>query len=135
MKLTSVPNFRVEDFPTEQSWIGRLFIQLNPLIQTLNQILDNNIDFSTNIKSVSKQYSISSWAAFSFTWPYSSVTPNDLRVTKASKGTAQTPTILLPAWSYDQSTSLITVSSMLEATSSGVASLSGTYQFTVRATV
>lgn len=135
MKLTQIPNFRVEDFESEQSWIGRLFINLNPLIQSLNQILDQNIDFSTNIKSVSKVYSITSFQAFNFTWPFPGVTPQDLRVVKATKGTTQTPTILLAAWSFDSTNSLCQVTDLVELSGGAASSLSGTYNFTVRATV
>lgn len=135
MKLNQIPNLRVEDFASEQSWIGRLFIQLNPFIQSVNQVFDNNVDFKTNIKAVSRDYDITAFQSFNFTWPYSDVAPSDLRVTKAVKGTLQTPTILLPAWQYSTSTSLITVSSLVEVSASGVSALSGRYQFTVRATV
>lgn len=135
MKLTQVPNFRVEDFPSEQSWIGRMFIQLNPLVQSLNQILDQNIDYLTNLKSITKTYDISTFQAFSFTWPYPNFIPNELTVTKALKGNSNTPTILLAAWNYDSTNSLITVSRMVELLTGSVAELSGRYQFSIRATI
>lgn len=135
MKLNQVPNLRVEDFSTQQSWIGKLFIQLNPLIQTLNQIFDQNIDYSTNIKSMTRDYNITAFQAFSFTWAFQGTTPIDLRIVKALKGTSQTPTILQAAWSYNATQNLITVSRMVELTASAVAQLSGQYQFTIRVTV
>lgn len=135
MKLTQVPNFRVEDFSSEQSWIGRLFIQLNPFIQTINQIFDQNIDYSTNIKSVSKSYTITSFQAFNFTWPFSGTTPIDLRIVKASKGSTQDATILQAAWSFDSTNNLITISRLVEITDSAVVQISGQYQFTIRVTV
>lgn len=135
MKLSQVPNFRVEDFQSEQSWIGRLFIQLNPFIQSVNQVFDQNIDFGTNFKSVTKDYDITTFQSFNFSWPYSGATPIDLRVVKALKGSTLTPTILQAAWQYNSTTSVITVTRMVELTSSAVAELSGRYQFTVRVTV
>ncbi len=134
MKLNQLPNLRVEDFPTEQTWIGRLFTQLNPYIQAVSQLFDQNIDFFTNIKSISKDYTVTSFQEFSFQWPYKEV-PNDLRITKATKTTQATPTILLPSWSYDSTQQSITVTNILEITSSGVFVLSGRYQFTIRANV
>lgn len=135
MKLTQIPNFRVEDFISEQAWIGRLFIQLNPLIQTLNQIFDQNIDFSTNIRSVSRDYHITSFQSFSFPWGFTQAEPNDVRIIKAIKGTDSTPTILLCAWNYDNANKVITVSRMVEVNDTSVSALSGRYKFTVRATV
>jgi hypothetical protein len=135
MKLSQVPNFRVEDFQSEQSWIGRLFINLNPFIQAVNQVFENNVDFSTNIKSVTKDYDITSFQEFSFSWPFANVTPVDLRIVKAAKGTSLTPAILLAAWEYSATNSTISVTQMVEVTSSGSQALSGRYQFSVRVTV
>jgi hypothetical protein len=117
MKLSQVPNFRVEDFQSEQSWIGRLFINLNPFIQ------------------VTKDYDITSFQEFSFSWPFANVTPVDLRIVKAAKGTSLTPAILLAAWEYSATNSTISVTQMVEVTSSGSQALSGRYQFSVRVTV
>jgi hypothetical protein len=135
MKLTQVPNLRIEDFPGEQKWIGKLFIQLNPFIQSLNQILTSNVDYSTNIRSVTREYSISSFQVFSFLWNFPEVPPVSVQVIQATQGSARTPTILGLAWSFDNSTRLVTVSRMVEILASSVRELSGEYQFTVRATV
>ncbi len=135
MKLTQIPNFRVEDFPTEQTWISKLFIQLNPFIQAVNQILNQGVDFSSNIRSVSKDYDITTFQPFSFAWPFTEATPVELNVVKSLKGTAQTPTILLAAWRYNATTAQIDVTRMVEVTDTGVATLSGRYQFSVRVTV
>lgn len=135
MKLNQIPNFRVEDYPSEQSWINRLFINLNPFISSVNQLSDQNVDFSTNIKSVTKEYTITSFQEFSFTWPFTSGTPVDLRVIQALKGSTQTPTILMAAWEYDKDSRLITVLRMVELSESSVSELSGTFKFTIRVTV
>jgi hypothetical protein len=135
MKLNQLPNFRVEDFQSEQSWIGRLFTQLNPFIQAVNQVFDSNIDFSSNIKSVTRQYTITTFQSFSFQWPYTDQAPGDLKVTQALKGTQLTPTILLAAWGYDATNKLIQVSKMVEVTDTGVSAMSGRYQFSIRVNV
>lgn len=135
MKLNQIPNFRVEDFPSEQSWINRLFVQLNPFISSLNQVLAGGVDYTDNIKSVSQEYSISTFQEFSFLWPHKDSEPNDVRVTKATKGTQQTPTILLAAWAYDKTAKTITISRLTEVSASSVGALSGSYKFTIRATV
>lgn len=136
MKLNSLPNFRVEDFPAEFSQIAsRLFTQLNPFIQSVNQVFDQNVDFISNIKAITKDYTISSFQEFSLTWPYKEIAPIDLRVTKAYRGTQLTPTVLLPAWKYDSTSALITITNLIELSSTGVASLSGRYNFTIRASI
>lgn len=135
MKLNQLPNFRVEDFESERAWIGRLFTQLNPFIQSVNQLFDFNIDFATNIKAVTRSYTISQFQAFDFQWPYRDQAPNDLRITQALKGTQKTPTILLAAWGYDATHALIQVTRLVEVTDSGISALSGRYQFSVRVNV
>lgn len=135
MQFTQVPNLRVEDFDSEKTWIGRLFIQLNPFIQSVNQMFNQNIDFTNNIKSMSRDFTISTFQPLSFTWSYQGTTPIDLRVVKATKGSSQTPTILQAAWSYSATTNTITVNRIVELTDTAVITLSGQYNFTIRVTV
>lgn len=135
MKLNQSPTFRVEDYPSESTWISKLFVNINPFISAVNQVFDQNVDFSTNIKSVTKDYQISTFQEFSFTWPFDKTTPADLRVIKSVKGSLQTPVILMASWEFDKNTNLITVTSMVEIGASSVSPLSGTYSFTIRATI
>lgn len=136
MKLNQIPNFRAEDYPSEQSWISRLFVSLNPFIQSVNQVFDQNVDYSTNIKTVTKSYDILTFQPFSFQWAYSDATPVELTIVKALKGSQLTPTVLFAAWAYDPSTLTISVSRMAEITSTpAIAALSGRYQFTIRVSV
>jgi hypothetical protein len=135
VKLSQVPNFRVEDFASEQSWIGRLFINLNPFIQAVNQLTDQNVDFSTNIKAVTKSYDITTFQAFSFKWPFTGDAPVQLQVVKALKGNLLEPTLLMASWSYDSTTNSISVVRMVEINATSVSELSGRYQFTLRVTV
>jgi hypothetical protein len=134
-QLNQLPNLRVEDFPSEQGWINKLFVQLNPFIQSVSNLFNNNIDFSTNIKSISRVYDITDFQEFGFLWSFTDSIPIDVRVIKATKGTQQTPTILLLAWSYNTTTKQITISRMVEVNGTSVSELSGRYQFTIRATV
>lgn len=135
MKLNQLPNLRVEDFPSEQTWISKLFTQLNPFLQSVNQVFDQNIDYATNVKSVTKVYNITTFLPFSLQWPFHGFTPMDLRIIQAKKGAQLTSTILLPAWNYDPTDDSITVDNLLEVTESGIAVLSGRYQFTLRVTI
>lgn len=129
------PNLRTEDFPSEQAWISRLFVQLNPFIQSVYQLFNGNIDFSTNIQSVTRDYEITTFQEFSFVWPYLNSVPNSVIVTKATSGNQKTPTILLLGWSYDPNSKAITIKKMIEVNETSVNPLSGRYNFTIRATV
>lgn len=135
MKLNQVPNLRVEDFPTQKEWIGKLFILLNSFIQAVNQVLSTQVDFTANIRSVSKTYSITSFQSFSFQWPYKDTPPVTLQVISSTKGSDKAATLLFAAWSYDSSETAITVSRISEMNASSVSELSGTYDFTIRATI
>lgn len=135
MKLNQIPNLRTEDFPSEQTWISKLFIQLNPFIQAVNQVLTQNVDFISNIKAVTREYDISSFQPFNFQWPFSDASPLDVRVVKALKGTTLTPTLLMAAWDYDSSGRTISITRLTEINATSVSALSGRYQFTIRATV
>lgn len=135
MKMSQVPNLRVEDFPTEKDWIGRLFIVLNAMIQNLNQILDQNIEFESNIRSLTRTYEITTFQPFRFTWLYPQNPPVSLSVIQASSGSQQTPTILMAAWEYDATQSLVSVTRMVELGATSVSELSGRYKFTIRASV
>lgn len=135
MRLNQLPKLRAEDFPTEQqSWIGRLFTNLNPFIEAVNYVINGQIDFQDNISSVTKSYTISTFQQFNILWPFIPP-PQSLQIVKALKGSNLDGVILLPAWSYDATNKSILVSNILEVTSSGIFVLNGSYQFTVRVTV
>jgi hypothetical protein len=60
-----------------------------------------SIDFTSNIKSVTQDYTITSFQEIRFQWSSKDNPPVDLRIVQATKGTQQTPVVLLPAWKYD----------------------------------
>lgn len=136
MKLNQTPNFRVEDFTSQQDWIGKLFIQLNPFIQNLSQIFDQNIDYASNIKSATQTFNIKEFTStgFGMQWPYADA-PVDVRVVSAFRGDNKTPTVLVCAWSYNASKNTITISNLIEIGSTSNTVANGTYSFTIRATV
>lgn len=135
-RLNQIPTFRSEDFATEQAWISKLFIQLNPFVQSLQSVINQGIDFTSNIRAVSKSYDITSFTEFSILWPYASiVNPVDVRVMKAVKGSQQTPCILMLAWSYSPGSGNIVITNLIEVSSSGGSEINDRYQFTIRASV
>lgn len=137
MKINQTSNLRVEDFPDQAQWIGPLFVILNAFTTIVGQIFDQNIDFATNIKSVTKDFDFSSLTyPIIFAWPFSQAQPQALSVCKSSKdGVA---TVMLPAWRYNASTQEITVSYLTQVSSAGAMSATSVgprYKFTIRATV
>jgi hypothetical protein len=134
MRLNQTPVLNVQDFK-DQPWLARLFVQLNPMIQQLGQLFDYGIDFSTNIKSVTQTYEVSEFQPIKIKWSWSASSPSDCRVISAYKGSDYTPCVLVAPWSYDNSTHQISISSLLEISSTGVSSASGRYKFTIRASI
>lgn len=135
MLLNHIPHLRTEDFPDQQEWIGKLFIQFNPFILATQQLFNNNIDYATNIKSVTKQILIKEFETIKIGWPYNDVNPQSLQIIQATKGNSPVPTILLAAWNFNASTREANILSMVEVSAGSVTSLSGTYNFTVRVTI
>lgn len=135
-KLNQPTNLRAEDFPEQNSWIGRLFVVLNAFIQSVQSVLDNNIDFFTNIRSVTKDFDTTSLTfPITFQWPFTQVKPLALTVLSATSDTASI--CLIPAWSYDSSNNQITVRYLTEVSASGVSAVTTgrRYKFSLRATV
>jgi hypothetical protein len=133
LNLDQKPEFRVEDFPTESKWIDRLFNSLNPFISSVSEVF-RNIDFNTNINSVTQNYSINGFQEISILWIFNSP-PIDVSVVQAKGGQNLIPTVLLLAWDFNANDQKIKINSIHEVTATGVQALSGPYQFTIRASV
>ncbi len=135
-KLNQPTNLRVEDYPEQADWIGRMFQVLNPFIRSVESVFDSNIDYSTNIRSVSKDFDTTSLIfPIVFQWPFTQVKPVNLIISSATRGT--TPTCLVAAWSFNSSTNEVSISYLTEFLASSVSSVvQGTrYKFTIRVTV
>ncbi len=132
--LRNQPSLRQEDYPKDTlSTTGKLFGALNPFFSAVTDLINGQIDYVNNIAAVTKTYSFSNVIVpINIQWPFN-VPPLDLRITKALAGS--TPTILIPAWSFDVSTNTIAVTKILEAPSMSVPVSGVLYQFTIRATV
>jgi hypothetical protein len=136
VKITQTTNLRVEDYPDQSKWIGRLFTVLNALISELQTILDQNIDFSTNIRSLTRSYDTTAiQLPISFEWPYSAATPIEVRICKAMRG--NDAIALIPAWDYNASTRSVSISSLHQVVDGELSAVTvgPRYRFTVRATV
>lgn len=133
--LRNEPTLRQEDYPKETaSSMSRLFNSLTPFFSAITTLINGEIDYVYNIAAVTRSYSLTNVIVpFSIQWPFVGRPPMDLRITKALAGS--TPTILIPAWSFDVSTNTIAVTKILEAPGMSVPVVGVLYQFTVRATI
>lgn len=135
-KLNQPTTLRAEDFSDQSEWIARLFNILNPFIRSVQQVFDSNIDFSTNIRSVTRSFDVTSiQLPIRFSWPFTEARPAVLVIGSATAGTDAT--ILLPAWTYDSSANELVISRIAEITATGIRTpIAGTnYKFSIRVTV
>lgn len=139
MNLNHMPDLRIEDFPDQSDWIGNLFLQINPFTLAVQQLFNNNIDFNTNIKSVTKSYQIefsnySTENPFLVSWPYTDVSPQTCTIVQAYK-TGSSPTAIICSWKFNASTREILIYSFTEILYTAQIISSGNYSFTIRVTV
>lgn len=135
MKLNNQPTLRAEDFPDFKE-ASKLFFILNPFINNVGQIFNQGIDYQTNFRSITQAYqSTGVTLPFVFSWPFPKFTPVSLDIVQAKVN--NTPSILLAAWSFNASTSEVSITRLVEVTSAGIVSISttSTYEFTVRVTI
>lgn len=135
MKLTQNPNLRAEDFPKFES-AEDLFKILNPFFVDINNVLDQNIDFSENIKSLTKNF-VSKGVSLpiKFTWSYPKVTPNSVSIIKAKVDNS--PACFVCSWDFDASNSNIVIYEIFQLSGTSIVPISNSsiYNLTIRVTV
>lgn len=135
MFIRNEPSLRMEDYPKElASGFASLFRTLTPYFASLTSTINGSVDFTDNIAAVTKSYDMTNVQfPINIQWTFTGKSPVDLRVTKASA--ANVATILIPAWSFDVSTNIISITKLLEAPAMALPAIGTRYQFTVRATI
>ena len=133
--IRNEPSLRMEDYPKELAGgFSSLFRTLTPFFTSLTAAVNGSIDFVDNISAVTKSYDMTNVQfPVNIQWPFSGKSPVDLRITMASK--ANVATILIPAWSFDVSTNIISITKILELPGMSAPTVGTRYQFTVRATI
>lgn len=135
MKLSQQPTLRAEDFPDFED-APRLFTILNPLINNIAQIFDQNIDYATNIKSITRSFSQTGVTLpLKFTWPFPKYTPGSLAVIQAKIDLV--PKILVAAWSYNASNYEISITELIQVSVPNNEAIVPTsrYDFIIRVTI
>lgn len=122
-------SLRTEDYPPEErSWLPRLFLPLNQFLTSVTNTINGRIDFGANIPAVTTTLSfVYDGSSQKIAWPLS-LAPVILWVGQASEGGIAI--YLNPVWTYDFSTSLVTVS-FLKANGSALTS-KNSYKIVIR---
>lgn len=139
--MSLIPTFttlKVEDFPDQRSWIGKLFFPLNNFVLGAISAVNGNLLLGQNIPCQTKTLSFT-WngqsqlpVSFAYTLP-STLTPVELRICSAFENSKAIT--LLCSWSYANSqVSLTNLWKVVDGTTPQVSRLTvgNTYTFTVR---
>lgn len=99
--IGSISSLRVEDFPTERDWIGKLLFPVNQFFTAATGAINGNIAFGENIpgKTFSVKFTYGGTSDFPklFKWDLMS-TPVELRVCSAFED--NTAIGLIPVWYF-----------------------------------
>lgn len=118
-KISPFSAFRLEDFPTEQSWISKLFLPLNYTLGQIVQTLNGQTTFGDNIPTFNKVLSGSNLRlplSFQVTTRF---TPTQMDVSQATRDGV--PITMNGAWSISGDT--ITVNELFQVSATGNSAL------------
>lgn len=134
MLIPELTSIRVEDFPDQKSWIGKLLLPLNQFFLSTVSAVNGNITIGDNIpcqtQVMSFVYGSSTDFPKSFKWNIPD-RPLELRIASATEDGV--PIALVPAWSYANGN--VSITTLVKLSTSGVSELvtGSTYVVTVRA--
>lgn len=114
-KVSPFSPFRLEDFPSERTWLDKLFLPLNTVLTEVTQALNGALTPVDNIPTFSKLLTGSN-LSLPFTFKFEGrFTPTQMVVAQAVKAGAAIT--MLGAWS--QSGDTLTVSELFEVSAAG----------------
>lgn len=132
--IGSVTTLRSEDFPDQQSWIGKLLFPLNQSLTAITGALNGNITYGENIPCLTSvlKFTYGSQSDYPklLKWSLMS-TPIELRVCSAFE--ELTAIAIVPVWYY--ANGQIYITNILKLSSTGVSTLTAgsDYLITLRA--
>lgn len=111
MKLTFLKRFLVEDFPSQQAWIGELLNPLNQAFEQLNQAMNKSLTIADNLDAETQEITFNGSDTVSFkvstkNRPKGVIVSNFVTVS----GTAPTAAVQ-PVWSYSSTEQTVTINS------------------------
>lgn len=120
--IPSLTTLRVEDFPSQQEWIGKLLLPINQFLLAATTSINGGITFGDNIpcqtQTLNFTYGGASDFPKTFLWKITSA-PIELRVCSATENGV--PVAMVPAWSYTNSQ--VTIAGLILLKSTGVTAL------------
>lgn len=134
MIIPAITSLRVEDFPDQKQWIGKLLFPINQFLLSVTKAVNGNIRLGQNIpcqtQSLVFTYGGTSDFPKSFRWNYVD-NPVELRVCSAKE--SDTAIGVIPIWYF--SNNMIFISNILKVSSTGVSSLTAgsNYNIVLRA--
>lgn len=111
--LPQIRRFSLEDFPSETSWIGNLFLPLNQILTTLYSNLSNGLTLSQNLLGQVKAVPVSgTTGVVSFPYQFSPATPIGVLVINTVQ--TDTPIVAITTaigctWTYNSGVLTVTV--------------------------
>lgn len=114
-KVDPFSPFRMEDFPSQRDWIGKLFLPINTILTQVAAAMDAQVTLGENVPTFTKVISgntLSLPQRFQFV---GSFTPTQMIIAQATKD--GTPIAMAGAWSINGDA--ITVSKLYEITEDG----------------
>ena len=118
MKLTFLKRLLVEDFPSQQAWIGELLNPLNQAFEQINQAFNKSLTIADNMDAETQEITFTGSDTVSFkvstkNRPKGVVVTNFVTVT----GTAPTAAVQ-PVWTYSSTDQTVTINSWFGGLSS-----------------
>jgi len=132
--IGSITSLRVEDFPGQNSWIGKLLFPLNQALSAFTNALNGNITYGDNIpcQTISLRFTYGGTTDFPkpIKWQYMA-TPVELRVCSATED--ETAIGVLPIWYF--SNGQIYISNIVKVGTGAVSTLASgsVYNIVLRA--
>ncbi len=108
-KISQITTIRTEDFPSEErKWMPRLLTPLNLFITNTTQLLNNGLNFVTNVQAQDQNFQFAyAGEPQKFRWTLA-MPPRVLWLGQCTENAV--PVRLIDLWTFDASTQNITVS-------------------------
>ena len=118
MKLTFLKRFLVEDFPSQQAWIGELLNPLNQAFEQLSQAMNKSLTIADNLDAETQEITFTGSDTVTFkvltkNRPKGVIVSNFVTVSGAAPTAA-----VQPVWSYNSTEQTVTINSWFGGLSS-----------------
>lgn len=126
-KVSPFSSFRLEDFPDQRDWIGKLFLQLNSVLQEVTGALNGKVSYGDNVTAFTKAISGETLSLPQVFKLETAFTPTEMAVVQATKNGV--PITMAGAWSVSGDT--ITVNELFQISAAGNVPLASGNKFSI----